>query len=206
MTEKKIFLCILSLALMGIVVGGICPSSSWAQDKKSDDKSDKKEQTPITRLDEATGFMLEGLDDNQILQFRAIEQTYRTVKAVEDVQLSVTRAVDSCSKENPDIKDQMSDRLRSWKDALRPTMKLAYKKLDKMVLLQSFTQPSSVRRYLKMFDEAIFYRNQGIKEIPVTKKESCLKLKDNMDKTEKSLDKLLVETLGLETTLKTSEP
>ena len=51
--------------------------------------------------------MLEGLDDNQILQFRAIEQTYRTVKAVGDVQLSVTRAVDLCSKENPDIKDQM---------------------------------------------------------------------------------------------------
>lgn len=178
-------------------------SYAWAEDRKPEGTS-KKEDTPITRLDEATEVMTKDLDENHALQFNAIEASYRTIRAVEDVQMSVTRAVDACGKENPDIKDEMDARLRSWKDALRPTMKDANNKLDKMILLQDFSAPSRVRKYLKMFDEAILYRDQGVKAVPVTEKDQCLKLKATMDDTQKDLVRLLKETLGLDKPLKTT--
>ncbi|MDD3021554.1 MAG: hypothetical protein PHX61_11350 [Alphaproteobacteria bacterium] len=191
--------------LTALLVLGVMSPVSWAAETKNEDQAKKKEETPVTRLDQATDLMTKDLDENQLLQFRAIEQTYRTIRAVEDVQMSVGKAVSSCSEANPDIADDMTGRLRSWKDALRPTMKSARKKLDKMILLQGFTQPSSVRKYLKMFDEAVDYRDAGIKAIPVTEKESCMKLKKNMDQTEKSLNSLLNETLGLDEPIKTSD-
>ncbi|HNQ91495.1 MAG TPA: hypothetical protein PKI93_01025 [Alphaproteobacteria bacterium] len=191
------------VALLGGALLFLLSAPSWADDKK--EAGQKKEDTPLTRLDEATKVMTADLNDNQALQFNAIETSYRTIRAVEDVQMSVTRAVDACGKKNPDIKDDMDKRLREWKDALRPTMKDANNKLDKMILLQDFSAPSRVRKYLKMFDEAILYRNQGVESVPVTEKDQCLKLKDTMSDTQKELVKLLNETLGLDKPLNTTE-
>ncbi len=198
---KKNIMCLMMATLLAT---GAFPLKSWAEDSK-DVPAKEKEETPVTRLDEATDLMTKGLKDNQMLQFRAIEQAYRTIRAVEDVQMSVGKAVTSCSKANPDIADEMTERMRLWKDSLRPTMKSARNKLDKMILLQDFAQPSSVRKYLKLFDEAVNYRNAGVEAVPVSDKDACLKLKKNMDQTEKSLNTLLKQTLGLDEPLKTSD-
>ncbi len=189
--------------LLVSAVLAVSATPSFAEDKKAEAV---KEKNPITELEAATNNLMKDMDDNQLLQFRAIEQSYRTIKAVEDVQASVTRAVESCGKENPELKDDMSTRLRTWRDSIRPTMKEAYKKLDKMVLLQSFSRPSVVRNYLKMFDEAVLYRNMGIKAVPVTEKDACLALKKSMDKSEKTLSDLLTQTLSLDAPLKTKKP
>ncbi|HOO50491.1 MAG TPA: hypothetical protein PLK94_04295, partial [Alphaproteobacteria bacterium] len=180
-------------------------SPVFAEEKAEGTKSAEKKVTPVTELEETTKEMIENLDDNQLLQFRAIEQSYRTIKAVEDVQSSVTRAVKSCSKANPDLEEEMSTRLRTWRDSIRPSMKEAYKKLDKMVLLQTFTKPSSMRSYLKMFDKAVAYRNQGIETVPVSEKEACLTLKKSMDESEKNLNTLLIQTLALDRPLNTEK-
>lgn len=199
--RKCVLSCLIAAAVT--VCGGGVPV--FAEQPPEGAEKPVKELTPVDRLDQATAGMLEGMDENQILQFRAIEQSYRTIRAVEDVQYSVTRAVTACGKSNPEIKGDMYDRLRSWKETLRPTMKRAYDKLDKMVLLQSFTEPSSVRRYLKLFDAAVNFRNEGIKAVPVAEKEDCLKLKKSMDESEKSLGRLLTDTLGLDAPMKTSD-
>jgi hypothetical protein len=149
--------------------------------------------------------MMKGLDSNQLKQFAAIENSHGTIRAVEDVQQSISRAVESCSKANPDIKDSLSSRFEEWKEALRPVMQKGRSKLDKMILLQGFSQPSQVRAYLKKFDAAVIYRNQGIKAVPVTAKEDCQKLQKSMGKTQDDLIELLTETLALNTDLKIKE-
>lgn len=164
-----------------------------------------KDDNAVTRLDAATTEMTKDLDKNKLLQFRAIETSYRTIRAVEDVQLSVSTAVAACGKKNPDMKDAMDKRLVEWKDALRPVVKNGRDRLDKMVLLQGFSRPSAVRNYLKLFDEAVLYRNQGIKSVPVTEKEQCQKLMGNMDSTQDNLIKLLTETLGLDKEIVTTK-
>jgi len=166
---------------------------------------DTKAVTPLTKLDAATDAMMKGLDKNQLKQFAAIENSHGTIRAVEDVQLSIARAVVSCTKANPDMKSGLSEGFENWKNAVRPVMGKARTKLDKMILLQGFSQPSQVRAYLKKFDAAVVYRNQGIKAVPVTAKEDCERLQENMKKTQNDLVNLLTETLALNADIKVKE-
>lgn len=202
--------------MMAILMGSVMVAPAFAADDSKPAASapnpapvatpeKAKDDNAVTRLDEATTAITKDLDKNQLLQFRAIETSYRTIRAVEDVQLSVSNAVSACGKKNPDMKEAMDKRLMDWKGALRPVIKNGRDRLDKMVLLQGFNRPSVVRNYLKMFDEAILYRNQGIKSVPVTEKEQCQKLTDNMDKTQDNLIKLLTDTLGLDKEIVTTK-
>lgn len=190
----------LTLAL-GVLTGVMILSSSSVV--LAEEKPEQKKETPVTRLDDMTTFMTKQMTDNQLLQFRAIEKSYRTIRAVEDVQTSIAKAVTSCGKSNPDIKDEMEKSLRDWKDGIRQTMKSAREKMDKMILLQDFTQPSSVRRYLKLFDEAVSYRNQEVESVPVSERDQCKKLEATMSGTKDQLIGLLTEELGLDKPIKT---
>ena len=183
------------------ILFGCLPFSAIAEEAKPA----VKPTTPIEILDTATKDILKGLDENQIKQFSAINNSYGVIRSVEDVQQSISRAVESCGTVNPDLKAPMSDRFESWKENVRPVMKKARTKLDKMVLLQSFGQPSQVRAYLKKFDEAIIYRNQQLQPAPIQKAEDCKKLQSSMDKTQNDLVNLITESLGLNADLKVKE-
>lgn len=157
------------------------------------------------KLDARTKQIMEGLDKNQLRQFAAIRETHGTIKAVENVQASVKSAVASCSENNPDLKDQINSRFDNWRAAIRPTLKKAQSKLEKMILLQSYGKPSEVRGYLKLFDEAVASTQAGIKSVPIKDKAACEDLIDSMDDTEEDLIKLMTESLELDKDLKQKE-
>jgi len=161
--------------------------------------------TPLTILDTASKDILKGLNENQVKQFSAINSSFSIIRTVEDVQQSIGRAVESCSAANPDLKAGISGGFEAWKDTVRPVVKKARAKLDRMVLLQSFAPPSAVRDYLKKFDEAFIYRNQKLKPTSIQKAEDCLKLKANMEKTQKDIVSMMIETLNLNSELKVKE-
>lgn len=188
---------ILSIA----VVFGLLPFSAMA----ADDEANPGATLPLTILESATKDMLKGLDENQAKQFLAITNSFSVIRSVEDVQQSISRAVESCSVAHPDLKIGISGRFETWKENVRPVMKRARTKLDKMVLLQSFAQPSEVRAYLKKFDEAIVYRNQKLKPAPIQKAEECKRLQTSMDATQNEMVNLITESLGLNADLRTKE-
>ncbi len=189
------YLRVLSVAILC----GLLPFSAMAEEANSESI------TPLVILDTATKDMLKGLDENQAKQFSAISNSFGVIRSVEDVQQSISRAVESCSANNPDLKSSISDRFESWKESIRPVMKKARTKLDKMVLLQSFAQPSDVRAYLKKFDEAVIYRNQQLKPVPIQKPEECQKLQSSMQKTQEDLVNLITESLSLNADVKVKE-
>jgi hypothetical protein len=160
---------------------------------------------PVTILDTASKDILKGLNENQVKQFSAINNSYSVIRTVEDVQQSIGRAVESCGVANPELKDGISGTFEAWKDTVRPVVKKARTKLDRMVLLQSFAPPSAVRDYLKKFDEAVIYRNQKINPTSIQKAEDCLKLQSNMTKTQKDIVSMMTETLNLNSELKVKE-
>ena len=155
------------------------------------------EDTAQTRLDNKTKTMMEKMDENQLRQLASIRTAHGTIRAVENVEDSVKKAVTACASKNPDIKDRISSRFDNWKLAIRPTLKKAQSRLEKMILLQSFSKPSEVRSYLKMFDEAVAARDAAIKSVPITEKAECERLILKMDETEENLIKLLTESLSL---------
>lgn len=156
------------------------------------------EVQPKTPLEVKTKELLDKLDENEVRQFSAIRSTHGTIRAVENVQESVKFAVNACAQANPDLKDQITSRHDNWRAALRPTLKKAKSKLEKMILLQSYSKPSDVRNYLAMFDKAILDQNKAIKAVPITDKAECQRLIKKMDQTEDELNKLLVESLKLD--------
>ncbi|MFA7276309.1 MAG: hypothetical protein WC043_05860 [Pseudobdellovibrionaceae bacterium] len=155
-------------------------------------------ETPLTRLDESRAALTQGLAENLLRQFAAIDSGYGTIRAVENVQMSVGRAVKACTAANPDMETTMTERFEAWKDALRPVIKKARGKIDKMILLQGFAQPSQVRAHLRLFDAAIIYRNEGIVETPVSSKAECEKLLSSMDQTQADIIRLMTESLALD--------
>lgn len=183
------------------ILFGVLPFSAMAEEAKPVTTL----PAPLEKLDVATKEIIKNLNDNQSKQFAAISNSYSVIRSVEDVQQSIARAVDSCSVANPTLKDGISNRFEGWKNAVRPVMKKARAKLDKMVLLQSFTQPSQMRAYLKLFDEAIIFRNQQLKPEPIQKAEDCQKLQSSMDETQTNLVNLITESLSLNSDLKVKE-
>ncbi len=180
------------LAFLAAFAVLVCLSS--AQVRAADEEKQAKE---ITELKAFTDQVTKNMSANELLQFRAIEQTYRTIRAVEDVDGAIASAVKSCGREHPDLKSQLNDDLMSWRAQLRPTMKDARLKLDQMVLYQSYDSPGNVRSYLKLFDRAAVAGAENIKPVPITQREECLKLEKSMNESEPKLKALLVDTLGL---------
>ena len=162
-------------------------------------------ETPVTKLENLTATLTKDMDENKAKQFSAINHSFGIIRTVEDVQQSISRAVISCSKSNPDIKESLSGRFETWKEAVRPVMKQARAKLDKMILHQSFGKPSEVRAYLKVFEAAVIYRNQKIKPVPIEKLEDCQRLQNNMDGTQTNMVNLITETLALNSDIKVKE-
>lgn len=194
--------------LSAVILFGVFVSPAMAEDTKVETKAEVKAKAPATPLDvlqTATTDMMKGLDENQIKQFSAISNSFTIIRTVEDVQQSISTAVDSCVKANPDLKDGMTARFETWKDAVRPVIKKSKSKLDKMILLQGFTQPSVIRAYLKKFDAAYIFRNQKLKPNAIHKAEDCKRLQSNMDKTQHDLVILITDTLGLNDDLKVKE-
>ena len=183
--------------LSALIAFGFFASSAFAENAKPD--------TPLSKLEAATIELTKGLNENQAKQFAAINNSFGVIRSVEDVQQSISLAVESCSNANPDMKDSMSNRFETWKETIRPVLKKARGKLDQMVILQSIAPTSQVRAYLKKFDEAIIFRNQKLKPVPISKAEDCQKLQASMDETQKNLVSLITESLGLDSDLKVKE-
>lgn len=160
--------------------------------------SDPQAGNPLTRLDQKTDELLKDLNKDQVTQFEKIRTAHGTIRAVEDVRMSLSRAVDSCVKNNPDLKESMTTRLQAWKNFVLPVMRQGQNRLEKMILMQSFTRPSALRGYLKVFDEAVKYKETPYTEVPISAEKDCKILVKNMAESETVMQKLITETLGLD--------
>lgn len=154
------------------------------------------------KLDERGKKLMDVMDENQTLQFASIRTSYGTIRSVQNVQQSIDKAVTACGEVNPGIKDTMDDGFENWRMYIRPTMRKAESKLEKMIMLQTFARPSEVRSYLKLFDDAVAARDAEVKKEPIVNKEECIKLLKRMADTQEKMVSLLNKTLYLDKPIK----
>ena len=157
------------------------------------------------KLDARGKKLMEGMDENQTLQFASIRTSYGTIRSVQNVQQSIDKAVKSCGETTPGIKDTMDEGFENWRMYIRPTMRKAESKLEKMIMLQTFARPSEVRSYLKLFDDTVNARDAEVKKVPVVNKEECIKLLKRMGETQQKMVELLNKTLYLDKPIKQKE-
>ncbi len=165
---------------------------AFAQDLQKDPEN------PIQILKDRTDVILKDLDENQTRQFQAIRASYGTIRGVQDVRALLLRAVKACTEKNPELKDRLETRFTSWTDTVDPVIRQGENRLDKMILLQSYAKPSEVRAYLQAFDEAVIWRTENAKTVPVSDKNGCEKMIQSMDSTQTELPELLTKTLKLD--------
>ena len=157
------------------------------------------------KLDERGKKLMDGMDQNQTLQFSSIRSSYGTIRSVQNVQQSIDKAVKSCGETTPGIRDTMDEGFENWRMYIRPTMRKAESKLEKMIMLQTFARPSEVRSYLKLFDDAVAARDAEVKKEPIVNKEECIKLLKRMSETQEKMVQLLNKTLYLDQPIKQKE-
>ena len=158
----------------------------------------EKRQTPLTRLNAKTDAMMKGLSEAQTKEFATIRAAHGTLRAVEDIRGTLDRAVTSCAKANPDMKEDLTGRFQSWKNNVLPVLRQGHNRVEKMILTQSVTSPGEIRSYLKLLDAAIADQNSQFKEVPVSKKDACETMAENMSDTQKEMVELMTQTLGLD--------
>ncbi len=198
MIRKSFFaLTFLSLSLLATAAGATeAPPAAKAPAGSS------PAATAAAKLDERGKKLMEGMDENQTMQFASIRTSYGTIRSVQNVQQSIDRAVKSCGEATPGIKDTMDDGFENWRMYIRPTMRKAESKLEKMIMLQTFARPSEVRSYLKLFDDTVAARDAEVKKVPVVNKEECIKLLKRMSETQQKMVELLNKTLYLDKPIK----
>lgn len=156
------------------------------------------QETPVTKLETLTTELMEGLSEKQLKQFAAIRLAHGVLRSVREVETSLGKGVSACAQNNPEMKDDLEGRYRSWKSAVRPVFKKGEDRVGKMIILQEYAKPSEVRHYLTSFDAAVAYREKNIEKKPVTEKKACEKMLKKMDDTELKLVSLITEALGLD--------
>lgn len=158
----------------------------------------------VKKLDMRTEAMLKNLDSNQMKQFQLIRGTHGTIRAVEHTQNIIGEAIASCGKENPEMKDELDQRYTAWRQGIMPTMEASKKRLQEMVLSQSFAKAKAVYSYLKLYDQVS--TEQDIKTYPIKDEGECKSLLRNMDRKQDDIIRLMTKIVGFEKPLLKKQP
>ena len=172
---------ILSLAVLLLMPGVL----------HAEEASEPKTNPVIERAKELS----EGLDKQSRRHFNVMYGNYNMVHVVKTVRESVDEAVTECGKSNEDLKQPLETRFAEWKNAVNPLLKEASANVDNMVLVQDYASKKDIRNFFKLIDKVRKDTRKEVKRVPVTTKEACEYLLENMDKTQPRMMELLEATL-----------
>lgn len=149
----------------------------------------------VKALHDATEALTKDLSEADKLHFYAIYNNYNLIKTVETVRGDVEMAVQSCGKENPDLKEKIATRFETWKAAVNPVLAEAQGHTENMVSVQEYAAAESIENIFTKIDAARTTAESQITKVPVTSPEACNFLHDKMDETQSHMVDLLRATL-----------
>lgn len=173
-------------------------------EKKVDLKAPVKTQAqsakagPTGKLKEwmdAENKLIDPLSDKDKESIFILRNKHSMMKVTRVVEKDIENAVESCSKNNPDIKDKMNARFKQWQSAVNPILDNAEKQLEKDIEAQKIVDADAFEDMLDLHDEAYEEGEKQTVKQPVTTKEACEGLLASMDNTEDNMIQILQQTL-----------
>ncbi len=207
MTRSKFFL---STMIVGL---SLLAAPVFAQDKTKNKPAEKpvesvvKKKTPpaaapagqptgpVKDWIDAENAMIDPLSPKNQESVFILRNKYSIIRVIGIVERDVGNAVKSCGDKNPDMKKQMDDRYKQWKNSVNPIITTARKQLDKDIDGQKIVDVDQFRKVLKLNDKAYEFGDKQITKTPVTTPEACKGLLISMDRTEDEMITLLRQTL-----------
>lgn len=120
-----------------------------------------------------------------------IRNGFGMTRAVHLVRKDVSHAADLCSRENPDMKGEMTARFDSWSASVDPLLKKNQEDMETAIKAAAFPDEKKMRAYLDLIDKAAEYADSKIEKNAVTSPEACNGLLKSMDETEPTMVGLL---------------
>ncbi len=155
----------------------------------------KEHQKAAEEVFNMTKKIVEGLGPEEQKHFFLLYNNYNLVGTVKMVQTDVTNAVTACGKENPDMKEALIGRLKDWNDAIGNVIKEAEGNINNMVVAQEYAKPAEIKKVFKGLDKTRDLANAQIEKTPVSTREACEYLQNQMNDTQKNFIALLQGTL-----------
>jgi hypothetical protein len=159
----------------------------------------KKEQAaqlgePVRKWFDAENALIDPLSDRDKESFLLLREKYSIIKTIEIAEGDIGKAVQSCGKANPDMKDTMEDRFKQWRNAVDPIIDTAKKQFDKDLAAQKLVDAKKAKNVFKLQDEAYAFNEKMTTKQYSSKKEHCEGLLASMDRTEDQMIRLLEQT------------
>jgi hypothetical protein len=197
-------LCLLALTMN--------PVKLYAQDAPQQTDEEPKTTAPIAqgtdknnpniepspemkKLQDALGDITKPLDGLQRRHFFMIYNNNNIISTTKTVQTDVTKAIEACGKNNPDMKEALNARFKIWNDALSVQIEKAEANRDNMIIAQNYSDSKTIKNVMKIADDLRDETQMKIEKTPVTSKEACDYLLNKMDETQNTLINLLEQAL-----------
>lgn len=170
------------------------------QEQKSTSSSFEKARpnapSPLmAKLNDMIRDIRKDLDAINRRHFFLVYNNHNIITTVKTVQKDVTSAIQSCGKENPDMKDDLDARFATWNDAINTQLDEANGHIENMIIAQDYAQKSTIRNILKTADELREETASKVQKVPVVTEKACNHLLNKMDETQDTMVNLLKQTL-----------
>ncbi len=158
--------------------------------------AEEQEKTPLDILEQQTLEMIESMEEPKLEYIYAVRSRDGIIRAVHVIRRDVGKAIDACSESQPDMEDALRGRFSEWKGAVEPILDEAEQGLQESIDAQHFIPADELREHLALVKKAAEYTESKVEKTPVTDKDGCQYLLDNMANTQENLTQLLQETLA----------
>ncbi len=154
--------------------------------------------------EEQTNSLLQGLTEQQRKQFEILTLSNGILHSIKHVETTLGNAVKSCSKANPDLKNDLYGYYGGLQKNLTNPMKSAKSRIDKMIKSQTITSPKKMGDYIKLTNQVAIEKDKKVEWVPISLKEDCKKLLGTLQdgKTTNRLVSHLNDTFGVGRELK----
>lgn len=160
--------------------------------------SETKAPTPSPYLQELNKKLYDlstKLEGNAQSHLFLLYNNHNIISTVKTVREDVSNAIDACSKQNPDMENDLKSRFNRWKKAVNEQMQAAEAYRDNMILAQDYIDKASIQDIMDTADKLRVDTAKRIKKVPVNTKEACEYLLNKMDETQDTMLSLLRVTL-----------
>src|SRR5690606_28631458 len=130
-------------------------------------------ETPLTTWIAAENAMIDPLSKEDKESIFILRNKHSVIRVIRVVEEDIQKAVKSCAKANPDMKETINTRFSQWQGAVDPILDTAKKQLDKDIAAQTIVPPKEFKNVLKLNDAAYEFGEGKIKKQPVSTKEAC---------------------------------
>lgn len=135
--------------------------------------------------------LAKSFNQDQALALAQIRSGFGMIRAIRTVEADVGKAVKACGKDNPDMKETIESRFKTWSGSVDPLLKKSGKDMDKAIKAAAFPDEKKVTSYLALLDKAAAHADSRIEKKPVTTLGACNGLMESMNNTEPTMVGLL---------------